>query len=199
MSPRAAPEHYDPARPRQRAAPVVRSSMARFGRVGHRGWMIAPYDRTMSLTAWPTGFAKRSRWGMKACPKVLHWPDIDDVQGCKECVDAVLNRDQKVLDTIAARFPDVRIGFEDFLQKLRRGESTGCYARLLCAKALPRGNTLYIELIVKSRYKYIVGTIRANNRAIIAQKIYAKKKNPREAVPVVDIANPLAPSASATA
>lgn len=169
------------------------SVFARYGRVAHRGWIMSPNEAQMSLSAWPSGFARKWRWGMNGCPKRLNWPDIEDFEGCKACITAVLDRDQHALEAITRRFPDVAIGFEDFLAKLKRGESTGCYARLLCVKPLPRGKTLLMELIVKTRFSYIVGTIRDHRRCILAQKIYAKKKNPKVVVPTVEITNPLVP------
>ncbi len=88
------------------------------GRVGWKGYLLvrSTSDDVIRIGYNPvTGKALAE----KGCPSKFIWPDMDDFDGAKVLVDAVISRDAIGIGRIMRRFPDVDFQLGDWWDQLR--------------------------------------------------------------------------------
>lgn len=142
-------------------------------REGYRGWILMKSGIDQALKAVLTGFATMKVKGQY--PASIYWPDINDWEGMKGFIDAVMAKDIVLMETIQKEFPEYDLGINEFVERLKREGFDkfpgGC--KIIRTQPLPRNMRIDTEIVTdKDNVMHIRNVIRRRSEEI-AVKILA--------------------------
>ncbi len=112
-------------------------------KIGYSGWVI---NRVPSKQAMRIFVAPFSRPHLKDKPQTVYWPVLDDWDGAKRVIDAMMNNELELMNEFKLRFPEHEFGFEKMLEGHATDEEV-VERRVLKSIPLQRDHVLNIELV----------------------------------------------------
>lgn len=144
-------------------------------RIGHRGWLIMNVSTDQVVRCVPSPFSTAK---LAAYPSPLHWPTYGDLTGAKALVSAVMDRDAKTLERLAALYPEHDFGLGEWGKELKRElvRETAQKRTVMRKKMLPNGRMLCLEVVTDtdSGKRRIVGSF-YRGRTRLAEKTLAQE------------------------
>jgi len=139
-------------------------------RNGHRGWLIFNVSTDQVVRCIPSPFSAEK---LAAYPNPLHWPTYGDLTGAKALVSAVMDKDARSIERMAANFPEHDFGLGEWGKELKRElvRETAQKRRILRQRTLPNGRKLCLEVVTDtdSGKRRIVGSF-YRGRTRLAEK-----------------------------
>lgn len=112
---------------------------------GYMGWYIMRVATKRMMRCAPAGFAA-AKENMAGRPSLVWWPVLDDLDGPKLMIDAIMADDRDYLHELTLRYPEHTFGFEMVLKNHDRGQEV-VERQTLRSIMLPREHRLDIEAV----------------------------------------------------
>lgn len=138
-------------------------------KLGYNGWFIVRAATKRMMRLGPAGFAK-ANIVKSGAPGVIWWPVLDDYEGPKKVIDAVMATDLDYLHELTLRFPEHTFGFEGMLTHHNRGREI-VERQTLRTTPLPREHRLDIEAVKLLDGRVQVVAYCRRGMKIIAQEV----------------------------
>lgn len=141
-------------------------------KIGYMGWYIVRTATKRMMRCAPAGFAA-AKANLAGQPKVCWWPILDDYEGPKLMIDAIMQTDRGYLHELTLRFPEHHFGFEEvLLTDYQRGGEV-VERQTLRTVTLPREHRLDIDAVkLLDNRVQVVAYVRRGMKDIASEVLY---------------------------
>ncbi len=109
-------------------------------RMGHKGWMLTSMSVDQCIKVSPITFSKAKLMEM-GYPNGFIWPVVDDFDGARMLVDAVMSRNTEQIRALNGRHPLADFGLADWMEEVDNKHDQDCalVVKVVKTQPLPRG------------------------------------------------------------
>ncbi len=86
-------------------------------RTGHRGYTIQFMAVEHITKIFASGFGAK-QLAERGAPKQFYWPEFGDVNGAKNLIDAVLDRNLAKMQEAKSRYPEYDLGLDEYIDQV---------------------------------------------------------------------------------